>query len=424
MPRSSRGSRPARASHEGESGGLTAPAAAVGSRGKGPRAHVDPPSSSSRTGARGVVTLGAVRLLAIGGDALALADLADRLAETVPEVEIMHLAETDAPTPPALVAVAAPQEAGRRNVPRWLADLAPDLVLWCGEILPGELLSAVADGNMPVIGVDVPAPRGPGWRMRRRVRAALAGFDRVLARNAVAAQALRQLGPPGLRVEVAGPLAAPPEPPPCNATERDDLARSLQARPVWLAAAPAAAELPHVLAAHRHALRGAHRLLLILMPREAEEGAALAAALRADSWLVARRAADETPVESVEIYLADGGAEEAGLWYRLAPVTFLGGTLAPESDAGGDAAAAAALGSAIVAGRAGGSDALLQRLEAAGGLLRVPRPEALGAAVAQLLDPGRAAQIAHAAWDVTSAGAAGQDRVVAAIRASLRATVA
>ena len=43
-------------------------------------------------------------------------------------------------------------------------------------------------------------------------------------------------------------------------------------------------------------------------------------------WNVALRAADQEPEPEVEVLIADSPAE-LGLWYRLAPITFLGGSL-------------------------------------------------------------------------------------------------
>src|SRR5690606_34411413 len=104
------------------------------------------------------------------------------------------------------------------------------------------------------------------------------------------------------------------------------LAQTIGPRPVWLAAEVPVDELPDVIAAHRQASRTAHRLLLILAPARAEDMEDMAKALREAGFRTALRWDGEEPDEEVEVYLA-GGPAEIGLWFRLASITYLGGTL-------------------------------------------------------------------------------------------------
>ena len=92
---------------------------------------------------------------------------------------------------------------------------------------------------------------------------------------------------------------------------------------------------------------------------------ALAAELEAmEGWIVARRAVDEEPDTETAVYLPDS-AEEYGLWYRLAPVTYIGGSLAGEG-ALRNPLEPAALGSAIIYGpRPGPYGTVFGRLGAA-----------------------------------------------------------
>jgi len=376
-----------------------------------------------------------LRLVCIGGAGEAIGALGDRLVAALPPpgVEIVAL-----PVPPASGPDAAPRPRvgpAAGLLARWargravrgptLAQARPDMVLWCGPVVPGPELAALVAARIPAVAVDTPAPQVGGTRAQRRLRQGLGRFGRVLARSEAAARALRRAGPPGLTVEVAGPLVPVPDPLPCSAAEREDVVAMLGARPVWLAACPTGAELPDILAAHRAARLTAHRLLLVLVPAAGgagpgtrgepegggRESGALAAHLRAQGWTVACRARDEEPGEVTEIYLADT-ADEMGLWYRAAPVTVLGGTVR-----GGPVPAPsgpASLGSAIVAGPRGG--AALGRFVEAGAALVAPRPEALGAALSEALSPERAAALAHAGWDVVTAGARVEARLVAAVR--------
>ena len=79
--------------------------------------------------------------------------------------------------------------------------------------------------------------------------------------------------------------------------------------------------------AHRIARRAAPRLLLVIAPRHPERGPAIAESLRKQGWRVALRSEGVQPDAVIDIYVADT-LGEMGLWYRIAPLNFLGGSLA------------------------------------------------------------------------------------------------
>ena len=176
------------------------------------------------------------------------------------------------------------------------------------------------------------------------------------------------------------------------------------------------AEEPAVIAAHRAALRLSHRLLLILVPDSCKRAEALADELEAqEGWIVARRDRDDEIDAETSVYIPDSD-QEYGLWYRLAPVTYLGGSLAG-TGAQRNPLEAAALGSAILHGpRPGVYGAAIGRLGAARGARAVGSTADLAEALGDLLAPDRAALMAQAAWAVASDGAEVTDKVLARIR--------
>jgi 3-deoxy-D-manno-octulosonic-acid transferase len=190
---------------------------------------------------------------------------------------------------------------------------------------------------------------------------------------------------------------------------------------VWLAASLPEAEEAAVIAAHRAALRLAHRLLLIVVPETADRADALGRQMEeAEGWTVARRATDQEPDPETEVYLADT-ASEFGLWYRLAPLTFLGGSLYG-AGCQRDPFEPAALGSVILHGpRHGDWSASFARLNEARATRPVATASDLAEALGDLMSPDRAARMAQGAWSVTSAGADETDRLVALLRDRLAA---
>jgi 3-deoxy-D-manno-octulosonic-acid transferase len=134
-----------------------------------------------------------------------------------------------------------------------------------------------------------------------------------------------------------------------------------------------------------------------------------------EDWGVALRRAEQYPDSETQVYIPDGS--EYGLWYRLAPVTFLGGSLAGDGCAR-NPMEPAALGSAILYGpNAGAYGPAFGRLGPARAARMVGSGGDLAAALGDLLSPDRAARQAEAAWTIASEGAEATAIVLKAIRA-------
>ncbi|WP_290684360.1 MULTISPECIES: 3-deoxy-D-manno-octulosonic acid transferase [unclassified Haematobacter] len=341
--------------------------------------------------------------LASAGHRAAADELVRRLRRVRPAAQVVMTGEETGTASPQTEAAAS----------RFLEHWQPGLIVLVG----GELIPAVIDAGhrrgTPIIVIDgVSAPARGGWRWWPGVsRAMLRRISRILVQDEAALRHWRRMGARPEQVEISGRLEEGHGALPCTEAERDDLAHMLRARPVWLAVGLPEAEEAVAIAAHRAALGLRHRLMMIVVPEDPENGPSLARRLQDDGWDVALRSREEEPVEAEQIYIADTEGE-LGLWYRLAPVTYFGGTLSGKGTPR-HPYEAAALGSAILHGpKTGPHTAAYARL-GRGGAARVLRgaPE-FGSALSELLAPDRAAQMAHNAWEVTSSGAEVTDRVV------------
>lgn len=279
------------------------------------------------------------------------------------------------------------------------------IVIADGEVRPA-LFHAAADRGLPLIIADGRQPYlalgRDGW-FPGLMRGALSTVRQVLAIDEAAGRAFRNAGA-GV-VKVLGRMESGSAALPYHEGEREALASLMATRPVWLAASVPQAEEEAVIAAHRAALRLAHRLLLILVPEHPERGAILAEKLEEEEgWSVAQRGLEQEPLAETEVYIPDGLAE-FGLWYRLAPVTYLGGSLF----GGGSVRSPmepAALGSAILHGpKPGQYGAAFGRLGAARAARAVANGGDLAEAVSDLQAADRTARLAQAAWAVSSDGA-------------------
>lgn len=346
--------------------------------------------------------------------------LAARLIETLGVAVVLTTPEPG-PAERALIPQPPPPDLpgpARAFLEHWQPFAA---ILAEGELRPTLLAEARARGVAQILveGRTPSLPRGrDGW-WPGLVRATLQGVGHVLALDEVAARAFRKAGAAPDLVEVVGRMELPSAALPCLEAERAELATQLRSRPVWFAAGLPADEEAMVIAAHRAVMRLAHRLLLIVVPEDPARIEPLAEQMQGiEGWIVARRSAEEPPDPEVQVYLADSPAEN-GLWFRLAPVSFLGGSLG----AGGcriDPLQPAALGSAIIHGpRVGAFGPTIGRLAAAQGSALVGSAADLAETLAELQAPDRAARAAQAAWGVVSDGAEATERVVALVRAAL-----
>jgi 3-deoxy-D-manno-octulosonic-acid transferase len=288
------------------------------------------------------------------------------------------------------------------TVRRFLDHWRPDLGVIIGHPARPNLLAAAKARAIPLFHA---VARRDARTQARKWPTYLGGFDTCFAASASDANFLRShLRNHKTTVEISGPLSDTVYALPCNEAECSDLAKLLGGRPVWLAAEVSGEELDIVEAAHRKAFRSAHRLLLIIVPRDGENVGDIAGRLEGKGWRVARRSNMEEPDPETQIYLADT-EDELGLWYRLAPASFIGGSLR-EGVEPTDPFHAAALGSAVLhGGNFGRNPARFKALEQHGASMRVTNAEDLGEAVITLLAPDKAASLAQAGWAATTESA-------------------
>ena len=294
----------------------------------------------------------------------------------------------------------------------------PDVLVWTwGGFRPNLVSAAKARGTHMIL-VDA-AQDGFDRRRDRWLpevpRRLLAQFDVVIARSQPAFARLVQLGRPIGEIELASPLRPFGHTLPANDSDVSEVTEALRGRPTWLAAHVHPDEVVTVLAAHRQALKVAHRLLLILLvsdpatvPRVVDVAASRV--LNTTLW-----SDGDFPDDHAQVLIADA-EDELGLWLRVAPVAFLGGSLSPETP-DTDPYTAAAHGTAVVYGPYVPTHSeAYKRLLTAGGARIVNDASSLGLAVSQMIAPDRAAQMAMAGWDVLTEGADSLDRIVARVQ--------
>jgi 3-deoxy-D-manno-octulosonic-acid transferase len=118
-------------------------------------------------------------------------------------------------------------------------------------------------------------------------------------------------------------------------------------RPVIAAASTHPGEETAVIAAHRRLRAKNPALLTIIAPRHPARGPSIAEIATVAGLSVGLRSRGDLPKPDIDLYIADT-LGELGLIYRLAPIVFMGGSLA--SHGGQNPIEAIRLGAAVVHG--------------------------------------------------------------------------
>jgi 3-deoxy-D-manno-octulosonic-acid transferase len=191
-------------------------------------------------------------------------------------------------------------------------------------------------------------------------------------------------------VRVAGNLKADAPPLPVDEVALAKFRQAIGTRPVFLAASTHPGEEQMVLDG---AMAGA---LTIIAPRHAERGAEIESLAQARGFTAIRRRNAAMPSSDAAVYVADTMGE-LGLFYRLARVAFLGGSLVPHG--GQNPLEAARLGVPVIAGaQTGNFDDIYRVLFAAQGVGRIQSGDDLKVLATKLLrDSGEAARIGRLA---------------------------
>jgi 3-deoxy-D-manno-octulosonic-acid transferase len=174
------------------------------------------------------------------------------------------------------------------------------------------------------------------------------------------------------------------------------LAGAVGDRPFWLAACTHPGEEEAAAATHRALRQKYPGLITLIVPRHPARADAIEAMLRSAGHAVARRSRGELPTPAADIYLGDT-LGEMGLFYSLAEIVFVGGSLTPVG--GHNPLESARLGCAILQGPDTSNCAAVSRnLAAANASIAVADGTALTRAVDQLLaDPTERQRLAAAA---------------------------
>jgi 3-deoxy-D-manno-octulosonic-acid transferase len=215
-----------------------------------------------------------------------------------------------------------------RFVKRFFDHWRPDLALFVESDLWPNLIVTSAERGVPLILVNGRVSERSFNRWRRvpgTIAALLRRFDLCLAQSAAHAERYRELGAP--HVATTGNLKFDVPEPPADPDSLAALRAAVGERTILAGASTHAGEEIMLIEAHRR-LRGSFpRLLTVVAPRHPDRGPGILEIAQAANLKAALRSRGELPRPDTEVYVADT-LGELGLIYRLAPIVFVGGSLA------------------------------------------------------------------------------------------------
>lgn len=292
------------------------------------------------------------------GESLALIPLIEKALEELPEAHVVLTSSTvtsvraleAAKLPPRCIHVFQPVDTARA-VRRFLDHWRPDLAGFAELDFWPRLMIETQRRGIPMILLNSRMPEGNFARRRRiggMTRDVLCLFDRLLVQDAASVARFEALGADPARIEVVGALKAVARPLPADEADLAALRAAIGERPVWLASSTFETEHAVIVEAHAQVVEAMRDALLIWAPRHTRDGVTAEALARVIFDHVAVRSRGEPLVADTQIYLADT-IGEMGLWYRAAPISFMGHSIV-EGLEGKNPYEAAALGSVILHG--------------------------------------------------------------------------
>ncbi len=348
---------------------------------------------------------------------LALCDLGARLRQHRPDLTLLissDLAEQiPAPFQDGQIDLEqAPTEAPG-DVRQFLDHWRPDLCIWGSGVPRRTLMRGLRDANIPSVLVDLTTDELPArasrWLPDQRQRL-LSAFNTIMTPAAEVYDQLVRAGVDTSKISHTGPLRGSTCPPTYSEEDLNQMQKQLGGRPVWLTTHTRLEELTSILNAHRKALKLLHRLLLIVSLDNWSDLEAARAIIRGCGLNMADWDTGEEPEELTQVLLCD--ADDLGLWYRLAPVCLMAGSL-ERRFVGHNPLDAAALGSAIMYGKGNRGHAdLYRQLTQAGAAVQVRSMGELADEVLRLSASDKAAEMALAGWRIVTEGAEATDHLL------------
>lgn len=223
----------------------------------------------------------------------------------------------------------------------------PDLAIWVESEFWPNLIFATKEWGCPMVLLNARMSNDSfeKWsKYKRTAKDILRCFDLVLPQSREDARKLEELG--ARRIKYLGNLKYGAPALPHDDKELERLQDMIGKRFVWVAASTHPGEEEEIIKAHLKIKERMYSVLTIIVPRHPKRAAEIRAMIP-QNLNVATRSHNDRIAEDTDIYIADS-IGELGIFFRLAPIVFIGGSLVEHG--GHNPIEAAHLDSAILTG--------------------------------------------------------------------------
>lgn len=248
----------------------------------------------------------------------------------------------------------------RKAVIKFLNHWKPNLILFAeSEIWPNMILESKKRGiPLALLNARMSQKSIASWGKKpKSAQQIFQSFDKIIAADTPTANGLTWLaGKPHQEIECAGNLKDAAPALPFDTTQLKQFKKAVRGRKIWCAASTHEGEEDAIIKAHIDIRKTHKNALLILVPRHPERTAKI-------ETIIAKNGLDHICYDGKEDFETNPFKISAkthiviinaiglmGLVYRLAPISFIGGSLRP-SLSGHNPLEPARLGSAIIAGQ-------------------------------------------------------------------------
>jgi 3-deoxy-D-manno-octulosonic-acid transferase len=235
-----------------------------------------------------------------------------------------------------------------RFIARFLDHWRPNLALFTESDLWPNLIMLSSERRVPLILINAKLSERSfnRWRFApAMISALLSRFDLCLTQSAAYATRYHDLGAP--RIATTGNLKLDVPEPPADSDDLRAFKMAIGGRATIAAASTHAGEETALIETHKRLRATFPRLLTLIAPRHPDRGPGILDIAKAWGLVARLRSSGRLPGPTDDIYVVDT-LGELGLVYRLAPIVFVGGSLA--SHGGQNPVEPIKLGAAILHG--------------------------------------------------------------------------
>ena len=269
------------------------------------------------------------------GESVSMLPIIQKIIETYPDIHVM--VTTGTVTSADVMNKRLPERAFHQFIPidnpifttRFVKYWHPDVVLWFESEFWPAILSSIRRKNIPLILINgrISNKTFKRWQQFDFLsKELLSCFTLCLGQSEEDAYRLRVLG--AKDAICLGNLKYAGLPLPIDEEKRNELLTQINNRPLWLASSTHNDEEVKVAKIHQRLLAKFPDLLLIIAPRHPNRGHEITDELHKLNIKTALRSANEKITTATNIYIADT-IGEMGLWYDIANLVFIGGSLIP-----------------------------------------------------------------------------------------------